>query len=129
MIASRYLLVGGVCAVLNIVVLTVAEALRLPLAGGIAASFAIVCVTGYRLHAAVTFGAPASGRGFARYVLAMAAGLPASALLLWLFARALHWPMTVAAPVATVATLALNFLSSRWAVLHPLRSRPAGVSS
>jgi putative flippase GtrA len=128
-IVPRYLVVGGLCALLNVAVLTGGEALHLPLAVSVAASFAVVCIVGYRLHAAVTFGAPASGQGFARYVLAMAAGLPASAVLLWLFARALGWPMPVAATVATVATLVLNFLSSRWAILTPPRSRSAGVSS
>lgn len=121
MILPRFLIVGCVCTMLNIVVMTGAEALHLPLAAGIAASFAIVCVTGYLLHAAVTFGAPTSRCGFARYVLAMAAGLPASVLLLWLFARLLNWPMPIAVPVATIAMMGLNFFSSRWAIRHPLR--------
>lgn len=127
--ALRYLVVGGTCALLNTLVLIAGDALGLPLAASIAASFAIVCLVGYRLHAAVTFGAPANRQGLLRYVLAMAVSLPLSTALLWVFARALHWPMAVAAPAATAAMLAINFVSSRWAVTRAWRSHNAGFSS
>lgn len=123
-----YLAVGGSCALLNVVVLVGGEALGLPLVVSIAASFVIVCLAGYALHAAVTFGARRHWRGFLRYTLAMAANLPASALLLWLFARVLHWPMELAAPAVTVTMLVVNFLSSRWAIAHPA-GRTAGMPS
>lgn len=124
----RYLAVGGSCALLNIIVLVGGETLGLPLAVSVAASFVIVCLAGYLLHAAVTFGAPRHRHGFLRYTLAMAASLPASALLLWLFARVLHWPMGLAAPAVSVTMLVVNFLSSRWAISHPAR-RTARISS
>lgn len=124
MIGLRYLVVGGTCALVNVGVLVAAEAVGLQLWGGIALSFGLVCTVGYVLHATVTFAAPVAWGGFARYVAAMAAGLPVSTALLWLFARALVWPMPVAASCATLATLALNFVSSRWAVLHPARPIP-----
>lgn len=125
MISLRYLAVGGTCALVNVAVLVAAEAAGLRLWGGIALSFGLVCAAGYTLHAAVTFAAPLAWIGFARYVAAMAAGVPVSAALLWLFARALGWPMPVAASCATIAALALNFVSSRWAVRRPARPLPA----
>ena len=124
----RYLAAGGSCALLNIIVLMGAEALCLPLAISIALSFVIVCLAGYALHAAVTFDAPRHWRGFLRYTLAMAANLPTSTLLLWLFARVLHWPMELAAPAVTATMLVVNFLSGRWAIVHPTR-RTVGMPS
>ncbi|MEI5689066.1 MULTISPECIES: GtrA family protein [Sphingomonas] len=124
----RYLVVGGSCALINTTVLVGAGALGLPLGLSIAVSFIIVCLAGYALHAAVTFDAPRHWRGFLRYTLAMAANLPMSTLLLWLFARVLHWPMALAAPAVTATMLAVNFLSSRWAITHPTR-RTVGMSS
>ncbi len=124
----RYLAVGGSCALLNIMVLVGGEALELPLPVSVAASFVIVCLAGYALHATVTFGTLRHWRGFLRYTLAMAANLPASALLLWLSARVLDWPMGLAAPAVTVTMLVVNFLSSRWAITHPAR-RTAGMPS
>jgi putative flippase GtrA len=125
-IGLRYLVVGATCALVNVAVLVASEAAGLPLWSGILLSFGLVCTVGYALHATVTFAAPLAWSGFARYVSAMAAGLPVSAALLWLFARALGWPMPVAASCATVTMLALNFVSSRWAVLYPARPIPAG---
>lgn len=126
MIGLRYLAVGGTCALVNVVVLVAAEAAGLQLWGGIALSFGLVCAVGYALHAMLTFAAPLAWSGFARYVAAMAAGLPASVALLWLFARVLGWPMPVAASCASITTLALNFVSSRWAVLRSARPIPSG---
>lgn len=117
-----YLLVGGTCALLNSAILVIGDRLHAPLAASIAASFTIVCLVGYLLHAAVTFGTPANRQGLLRYILAMAASLPLSVALLWLFARTLVWPMTIAAPAATAVMLVINFLLSRWAVTQTRRS-------
>jgi len=127
-VAPRYLVVGGTCALLNAGVLIAGDALHLPLAASIAASFGLVCIIGYALHAKVTFGTRAHGPGFLRYVLAMTASLPMSAALLWLFVSAWHWPMALAAPTTTAIMLAVNFVSSRWAVTRPSR-RIAGLPS
>lgn len=120
-VVPRYLAVGLTCSGLNIGVLVVGEALRWPLGLSVVVSFVLVCLVGYALHAAVTFSAPASGSGLTRYMLAMAAGLPASSVLLWLFVRALGWRMIIAAPAVTAAMLCFNFLTSRWAVTRPAR--------
>ena len=120
-VAPRYLLVGATCALLNIAVLVAGDRLHLPLVVSIAASFVLVCLIGYGLHCVVTFDAPAGAIGLLRYVLAMAASLPASALLLWLFARVFGWPMTLAAPMVTATMLCANFLTSRWAIVRPHR--------
>lgn len=118
-LVPRYLAVGGTCALLNIAILVAGDMLHLPLAISVAISFITVCIVGYRLHAGITFVAPVSRQGFVRYVLAMAVSLPASTLLLWLFARVLEWPMSYAAPCITVMMLFVNFLASRWAVMRP----------
>jgi putative flippase GtrA len=112
----RYLAVGAACAVLNNMVLIGASALHLSLAVAIPSSFVVVCIFGYRLHAAVTFGTDRSWIGLGRYVLAMTAGLPLSASMLWLLVSVLSLPMVEAAPITTVATLLTNFFSSRWAM-------------
>jgi len=120
-VIPRYLAVGATCASLNIAILVAGEALHAPLGASMATSFILVGIVGYRLHAAISFTAAASSRGFLRYMLAMSVNLPASSLLLWLFARALEWPMGLAASAVTVLMLVFNFFAGRYAILSAHR--------
>ena len=120
-VIPRYLIVGATCASLNIVILMAGEALQAPLALSMAASFVLVGIVGYRLHSAISFTAPVSGRGFLRYMLASAVNVPASSLLLWLFARVLEWPMALAASTVTALMLVFNFFAGRHAILSARR--------
>lgn len=115
-LTARYALVSGLCLITHNVVMVVADRLRLALPLGVIASFGLVVAIGYMLHSRYTFVALHGWQGLARYTAAMAANLPLSIALIWIFSRVLCWPMPIAAPIATFAMLAVNFTASRWAI-------------
>lgn len=112
----RYALVSGLCLITHNLIMIVADRLDLALPLGVIASFGLVVAIGYVLHSRYTFLALHGWQSFARYAAAMAANLPLSIALIWIFARVLFWPMPIAAPIATFAMLAVNFITSRWAI-------------
>jgi len=115
-LTARYGLVSGLCLLAHNIIMVVADWLRLALPLGLIASFGLVVAIGYILHGRYTFIALHSWEGLARYAAAMAASLPLSTGLIWIFSRVLCWPMPIAAPTATFAMLAVNFTTSRWAI-------------
>jgi putative flippase GtrA len=113
----RYLMVAGTCLVMhNIIVITASHA-GLNLWQAAATSFCIMVVIGYLLLATFVFEAGYSMRAFTRYLGAMAANFPVSTGLLWFFYTIVRQPMEIAAPAATVAMVAFNFVVSRWAIV------------
>ncbi|PSJ41671.1 GtrA family protein [Allosphingosinicella deserti] len=115
----RYLTVSAVCWVIHNATMIAGDAAGLPLLASIAASFAIVVVVGYLLHSRYTFETSNGPGSFVRYVLAMLPNFPLSAALLWLLSKAIGLPMVVAAPLATMVMLAVNYFGSRWAITMP----------
>jgi len=111
----RYIAVSAVCAGLSNAILIAGAFVGVHFAVSLGLSFVTVVVVGYLAHCRVTFAAPPSRNGFGRYAAAMLANLPLAFVLLagW---DALHVPMIFAAPATTVATLAVNYASSRWAI-------------
>jgi putative flippase GtrA len=102
--------------VLNSLVLIVADSLGASLAVGVLLSFVIVATIGYLLHARFTFRQRVGGRAFSRYVFAMTANIPLSYVAVWFWHDALSLPMAVAAPVASICMLGLNFVLGHWAI-------------
>jgi putative flippase GtrA len=97
-----------------------------PLWLAVAASFAIVAVTGYLLHARFSFRRAASPVGFGRYALGMSVNLPLCYATTWLFSEAAGLAMTLAAPLASLSMIVINYLLARWAILTPrTRTEPA----
>lgn len=88
-------------------------------------SFVVVSVTGYLLHGRFTFRQPlALGRYF-RYALAMSANIPLAFVTTWFWHDQLGFEMTLAAPLASLCMIAINFVLSRWAVSVPKPELPA----
>lgn len=124
--AGRYLIVSGACMATHILIMIATDRTGAGFAAGVTLSFCVVVVLGYLLHSRYTFVVARDAGSFARYGLAMAAALPMSVGLLYLLFRVFGWPMPVAAPAATLAMLAVNYLTSRWAILSraaPLKGR------
>lgn len=117
-----YLAVAGWCLVLHNVILIAAHFLAVPLWLAILISFAAVVVTGYGLHAFLTFRQRLSLSAFARYAIAMSGNIPLAYLATWFWYAAVKLPMPLAAPIASVCMIAVNFLLSRWAILTPGRA-------
>jgi putative flippase GtrA len=115
-IVPRFVLIGLICAVLHNVIMLSLDRLGLHYALSGAVSFALVVVTGYALHAKVTFGEMRSLRSFLRYAAAMAMNYPATVALLFLMSDLGGLPILVTVPTATVIMLVWNFLASRWSI-------------
>ena len=113
----RYLIVAGACLVLHNCILIAANWSGLTLWQAAALSFCILLLVGYAMLTTFVFNVGFSWPAFGRYFTAMAANFPLSSGLLWLFFEVARQPMSVAAPAASVAMVALNLVISRWAII------------
>src|SRR5262245_19230953 len=120
----RFVLVGLVCAALHNVIMLSLDRLGLHYLLSGAVSFALVVVTGYALHAKVTFGEQRSLRSFLRYAASMAINYPATVALLFLMCDLGGLPYAIAVPASTVIMLVWNFLASRWSISPQSKSSP-----
>ena len=124
----RFVVVGGLCAVLNNVAVI---ALVRNGFGSVTASviaFGPVLLVGFALHSLFTFATQPTRLMFGRYTLAMLSNFPAWAGLLYVFCDVLRISVSLVAPGATVLIFLWNYSSSRWAFLpgaSPERQRPA----
>jgi putative flippase GtrA len=114
--APRYLLVGTTCAVLHNVVMIGGDFLRLHYVACSLASYVIVVLWGYGLHATFTFGQHMSWRSLIRYAAGMATNLPGSIALMFVFCDIAGFPVVAAAPMTTAILLLWNFATSYWAI-------------
>lgn len=115
--------ISGLCWVTHNVVMIVADHAGLPLFASIALSFVIVVVVGYVGHSMLTFGQALSIHGLMRYGAGMIAGAVIGVPIIWFWKVGLDLPMIVASPVASVCTIAVNFVLTRWAIVRPAPSR------
>ena len=118
-----YGLVSATCLVCHNAVLILGDRVGLPLWAGVALSFALVAAVGYVLHSRVTFRERLGLVRFLRYALAMSANLPLAFVLTWLGRAVAGLPMTLAAPLASAAMVAVNFVLSHWAIRTPRKER------
>ena len=111
-----YLVVSALCLLAHNATLIAADAAGLQMWAALLASFGLVTVIGYGGHTLFTFNQVASIRAFGRYALAMSFNIPAAFLFLWLARYVLGLSMTLAAPLATAASMGLNYLLARRAI-------------
>jgi putative flippase GtrA len=120
-----YVTVAGFCIILHNAVMIIADAGGMALWAAVLLSFTIVASAGYALHCAVTFRQPLALRGFARYTVAMSANVPLAFVTTWFWHEWVGLSMPVAAPLASVCMLAVNFMLGRWAIVAPNPRSPA----
>jgi putative flippase GtrA len=124
---TRYVMVGGLCAVLanGAIILLVRAGLGTVAATIIA--FVPVLLVGYALHAAFTFRRQPSGLSFGRYSVAMAANFPIWIGALYILCDLLRISVTIAAPVTTLLVFLWSYLSGGWAfaAAAPVREHSA----
>lgn len=113
---TSYAIVAVICALTNVAVLVAGDWIGLHVVVSATASFAVCVIVGFLLHSRFTYREPVRLYRLWRYVAAMFLNYPLSILAVWLFNGVLALPMIVAAPCATAALTAYNFLSSRWAI-------------
>ncbi|MCU0736312.1 MAG: GtrA family protein [Methylotetracoccus sp.] len=116
--SAAYLAVSALCLVTHNAVMIAGDAAGLPLSASVLLSFCVVVVLGYVGHSRLTFREPMTAGRFSRYALAMAANLPTAFVTVWLARDVVGLPMIVAAPLSTVVSIGINFLFSRWAIVH-----------
>ena len=122
--ASRYTQVGLVCALLNNAIVIGMDRAGYHYAICVIAAFLVVMIVGYLLHAAYTFGVPASRLGWLRFAGANLLGFPLSMSLMFLLCDCLGLSASVAMPIATVLLFGWNFALARWLLEAGARARP-----
>jgi putative flippase GtrA len=115
-VISRYALTAAACMIMHNVIMIAGDAAGLAMPVAVLLSFCVCVLLGFALHSRYTFAVRGDGAGLLRYTLAMAANVPLTILLLWLFLTFLRLPMAVASPAATLVLLVVNFFASRWAI-------------
>jgi len=116
----RYLLCGGLCAVVNNIILIGGDGLGLHYALLTAISWALAGSLGYGLNARFTFRQPWRGRAYLRFMGGVALGVPLSLALLALFVSLLRLPMWFAAPASTLLMMVYNYANARLAIMRRL---------
>lgn len=114
-----YITVAGICILLHNLVLIGADSMGLSLWLAVIISFCVVASVGYVLHGLFTFRQPLGPMAFARYALAMSANIPLAYVMTWLWHDQGGLAMPLAAPLASMCMLAVNFILGRWAIARP----------
>jgi len=114
----RYLLVGGICALMHNAIMIAGDLAGLHYVVSTIISFSIVTVTGYALHLKFTFRETAHRSSLGRYMLGMTVNFPVSLAGMFLLVDLLGLPVFIAAPLITAALVVWNFVTSRWAIVR-----------
>lgn len=113
---SRFVIIGGVCALLNNILMIGFAHYGFNYLRATFLAFGPVLFTGYALHAIFTFETSASCLSFVRYTLAMAANYPVWIVALYIFCDLLGVSVAIAAPITTVLVFLWNYMAARWAL-------------
>jgi len=121
-----YLLVGITCAILHNVTMIAGDFVGLHYVASTLISYLIVTCCAYALHSIVTFGRELSANSFFRFALGMAANLPGSLFLMFVFCDVAGIAVAIAAPASTVILFIWNFAVSYWAIVaNPIARKAA----
>jgi putative flippase GtrA len=114
----RYTSVALFIAVANNVVMIAIDMLGGHYLLGTAAALVLMTPVAYVLHSWFTFGEPFSLAAFGRFSSGVLAAYPLGLFLMVVLCSGLRLPVIVAAPIATVALFAWNFLAAHWSILR-----------
>jgi putative flippase GtrA len=126
---SRFVFVGGLCALLNNILVIAFTYYGLGYLIASFLAFGPVLFVGYVLHSIVTFGTPASHHSFARYAFAMATNFPLWIAALFLFCDVFGVAVAIAAPGTTVLIFLWNYISAKWAFLSSAGSAHPNIQT
>jgi len=112
----RYVLVGGLCALISNLILIVGDAAGLHYTVSIILLFIVVLPISYLAHACWTFDVELSWVAFGRFVLGSLSSFLVGSIVVAGLRGGLMLPMIVAAPLCTVAMTVYNFAMTKWAV-------------
>jgi len=112
----RYFVVGGICAVLNSVILIGGDALGIHYIVSNTAAFAVVSTLAFVLHARRTFAVAMNWSRYWRFMVGLVSAFVISTALYALIYDALNVPMIIASPLITGIIMAYNYLAARFAM-------------
>jgi putative flippase GtrA len=124
---SRFVVTGGLCALLNNTLVIVLVHAGFGSAVASVMAFGPVLLIGYALHSVFTFGTAPSGLSFRRYAFAMAANFPIWIAALYVFCEVLKVSVAIAAPATTVLIFLWNYVSVKWAFIPSTGSAPMAL--
>jgi putative flippase GtrA len=113
----RFLLVGGLCALVHNAIMIGGAALGLHYVVSTLISYVVVVLLGFFLHSHFTFSVGPELRSFAKYALGMSLNYPFWLVLMFVFCNVGRLPMIIASPLGTCVMVLWNFAVSRWAIL------------
>ena len=113
----RYLVVSGLCALLNNASVIVLVDCGFGSITATIIAFAPVLLIAYLLHALFTFGSQPTPVSFSRFAFLMAMNFPLWIAGLYLLSDIVRLPIFIAAPSTTVLIFVWNFASTKWAFL------------
>ena len=114
---SRFVVVGGLCAVLSNAAVIVLVRYGFGSAVASVLAFGPVLLIGYALHSFFTFATQPTRLTFGRYALATLANFPIWAALLYTCCDLLKFSIALVAPAATALIFVWNYASARWAFI------------
>jgi putative flippase GtrA len=114
---SRFVVVGGLCALLSNAAVIVLVSYGFGSLSASLLAFGPLLLISYALHSMYTFAAHPTRITFGRYTLATLMNFPAWAALLYTFCDVLKVPVAIVAPAATALIFLWNYLSAKWAFL------------
>lgn len=120
--ALRYLAVGATCALLYNFLMIGMVTLGVGVVWATVIVIPPLLLTGYLLHALVTFETRFCRTDFLRYSLTILTAWPVSAAIVYGLADLAGLPIVLAAPLTTAAMLVLNWITAHWAIAHSLRA-------
>jgi putative flippase GtrA len=121
-----FLGISGTCLAAHNILMIVTDWAGVPLWGAIAISFTVATLIGYFGHSLFTFGQPLSVNGLGRYGVGMVTAVAIAVPIIWFWKVALDLPMIIASPVASLCTIGINFVLTRWAIVRPLATPGSG---
>lgn len=117
----RYISVAATCAVINNISVIALLLLGFGPVGASVIGFIPMFFIGYGLHVGVTFRVAPSWSGFARFSVGLAASLPLSIALLYVFVDLFGTPLALAPPLVTVLIFIYNYVATHIAILRGAR--------
>lgn len=113
----RYFAVGGLCAVLNSVILIGGDALGIHYIASNIVAFAVASTLAFALHARQTFAVAMNWSRYRRFMAGLASAFVVSTALYALIYDALNVSMIIASPLITGLIMGYNYVAARFAMI------------
>lgn len=108
--------ISALCMLTHNAIMICLDQLHIALAFCLIVSFIIVTIIGYLGHSTIVFREQLSIKKFLKYISGMLGGIVISVPIIYFWKCGISLPMWIAAPIASICTLMINFFLVRWAI-------------